>query len=459
MRRIKQTLGKLGAILAVLDTQWGDCGKAAVVGYLLERYGIKYCVRFQGGRNAGHTLVIGGVKYITHLIPASVLYGGVGAIGPFCVILPEAPRLAGPAGHSKKRIGFKEEVQDLQARGVTVNPDHLVIDPNVAITIGLLLQNEAAREAGTGKIGSTGNGIGDTYEAVAGKYRITVGDCLNRQRLEAALQRVIAKFGEMADREEVITSLLVWGQWLLTVATIRPVNTWMHEIQNTGATIILEGAQGAHLDVLYDQPFATSSHIWPPVGLGNLQNVVVIGVLKAVPTRVGDGPFPTELNNGEDVRLRQLLGEFGSTTGRPRRIGLPFPPSVRESIRRFGPHCLVVTKLDPLVGERLCGWNGMMIDGQSVEWWPSVWDVWDREQPGQIKLERLVLTHRFDLPVLRGNIGGVTELDQLDRSALAFLDQLETRFDGVPIWGAKTGPDSAHFVQLWDLEEELGIQL
>jgi adenylosuccinate synthase len=434
---------------------WGDSGKGAVAGRLVQE-GATFSVRFSGGMNAGHTSEIDGVEYVTNLMPCSVLYGGVGAIGPMCVIMPFSDGKI-PQGMTEPRRGFREEVESLQARGIVVDRDHLIVDPNASITCSWHLAIEALGEGGSNRIGSTGRGIAPTYAAIATKCRITVGDCMDERRLDQALFRVQTELEDRISCKGISPytdrkALLEWGQWLRSVATIRRVDTWLAQILVNGHDVVLEGAQGALLDPVWSQPCSTSCPIWPPIGIGNVfRSLINIGVFKAMSSRVGEGPFPTEIIDGRADMLRDLLHEFGATTKRPRRLGWLHFAALREGVRRTGATVLIPTKLDPLVGVGICTYDGLTVDGLPVEWWESEWDVWESERPGQCS-DRVRATGQMWLQDMREPMFGITRVDDLPRTARDFMALIQEK-TGVPVPMMKTGPGSAHMALKISIKE------
>lgn len=439
--------GNRGRCFGVNDALWGDSGKGAVAGRLVLE-GATSSVRFSGGMNAGHTSEINDVQYITNLVPCSVLYGGVGAIGPMCAIMPFTDGKI-PAGQAEPRRGFREEVEMLQAMGIEIDPSHLIVDPNAGVTCAWHLAIEANSEGNGNRIGSTGRGIAPTYEALFGKWRVTVSDCLNEHRIDRALKRVAEAIADRKscdgiDPFDSKRSLLEWGQWLQSVASIRRVDGWMAEIlNNPDNDVVLEGAQGALLDPVWSQPCSTSCPIWPPVGLGHLPNVVNIGVFKVLPSRVGEGPFPTELVNPAVVGpLRDLLHEFGATTRRPRRLGWLHFAALREGARRLGANVLIPTKLDPLVNRRLFAFDGITVDGETVPWWESEWDVWEQAAPRQC-FSSVQAIRRIQLPMLTEPMYGITRADELPPPAREIVRIIAER-TGLPVPAIKTGPGSEH---------------
>ncbi|OIO58424.1 MAG: adenylosuccinate synthase [Alphaproteobacteria bacterium CG_4_10_14_0_2_um_filter_63_37] len=335
------------ANIVVVGTQWGDEGKGKIVDFLTESADM--VIRFQGGANAGHTLVIGGKKYVLHLIPSGIIREGkVCVIGNGVVMDPEA---------------LIEEIEILRKSGVKVEADNLRISDHVHLILPYHRAVDRAREAfkGDGKIGTTGRGIGPAYEDKAGRRGVRLCDLyrpeLLRRRVDEALlyhNTILTHLlgGSPVEAGPVIEKLLEQAEIL------RPF------ISDTGDTIgaaieakqslLFEGAQGGMLDVDHGTyPFVTSSNTvaggaLTGVGLGPKVIDRVLGITKAYTTRVGSGPFPTELLDADGELLRKKGDEFGATTGRPRRCGWFDAVVVRHAVRTSGIDGLVLTKLDVL---------------------------------------------------------------------------------------------------------------
>jgi adenylosuccinate synthase len=357
-------------VTAVIGTQWGDEGKGKVVDYLAER--AKVVVRFQGGNNAGHTLVVDGQTYKLHLIPSGVLQGKVGIIGNGCVV--DATVLV-------------KEITDLRARGV--HPDlrlsdraHLILPYHQAI--------DAAEEAAKGKhkVGTTGRGIGPCYADKASRSGVQAGDLLHPKRLEekvranAALkQALLGALGSTAkvDADAILRDLAA------ATEVLRPFITdtvkLLQDAVREDESVLLEGAQGAMLDIDHGTvPFVTSSAtasggMCSGSGLAPRDIGDVVGVVKAYTTRVGAGPFPTELDMAQGVgkHLSEVGQEVGTTTGRKRRCGWLDLVVVNHAVRLCGVTHLAVTKLDVLNGAgpvQVCV-AYQMPDGRKVTHIPS----------------------------------------------------------------------------------------
>jgi adenylosuccinate synthase len=334
-------------VTAVIGTQWGDEGKGKVVDYLAER--AKVVVRFQGGNNAGHTLVVGGQTYKLHLIPSGVLQGKVGVIGNGCVVDPGV---------------LVQELQALRARDV--HPElrlsdraHLILPYHRAI--------DAAEEAAKGaqKVGTTGRGIGPCYADKASRSGIQAGDLLHPKRLEQKVrsnvrlkQALLAALGSTAqlDADTMLAELAAATEALrpFIADTVKLLQDAVRE----GEAVLLEGAQGAMLDIDHGTvPYVTSSNtasggMCSGSGLAPRDIGDVVGVVKAYTTRVGSGPFPTELDMGHGVgkHLSEVGQEVGTTTGRKRRCGWLDLVVVNHAVRLCGVTHLAVTKLDVLSG-------------------------------------------------------------------------------------------------------------
>jgi adenylosuccinate synthase len=305
--------------VVVLGTQWGDEGKGKIVDLLTDQAGA--VVRFQGGHNAGHTLVIEGEKTILHLIPSGILRENVAClIGNGVVLSPEA---------ALKEIG------ELEAKGVPVR-DRLKISPACPLILPYHVALDQARESkrGNEKIGTTGRGIGPAYEDKAGRRGLRLGDLQDEQRFTRKLRDVMEYHNFFLEKyyqveplnvDKVLTESLEMGRELLPM--MDDVTSLLHAYRKAGTNIMFEGAQGSLLDIDHGTyPFVTSSNTTAGgtatgSGFGPLYLDYVLGITKAYTTRVGSGPFPTELFDATGEYLAKRGHEFGATTGRPRRCG------------------------------------------------------------------------------------------------------------------------------------------
>ena len=334
--------------VVVLGTQWGDEGKGKIVDLLTEN--VAAVVRFQGGHNAGHTLVIAGEKTVLHLIPSGVLREGVLClIGNGVVLSPEA---------------LLKEVGALESRGVPVR-ERLRISPACALILPYHSALDLAREQARGdrKIGTTGRGIGPAYEDKVARRGLRLGDLRDPARFEARLREVMEYHNFVLTQyyhEEAIDVARTLEDALRMGETLKPmmadVPAMLHQYRMEGKRILFEGAQGALLDIDHGTyPYVTSSNTTTGgtatgSGFGPLYLDYVLGITKAYTTRVGSGPFPTELFDDVGARIAQRGHEFGSTTGRPRRCGWFDAVSLREVVRINSVSGLCITKLDVLDG-------------------------------------------------------------------------------------------------------------
>ncbi len=362
------------ANVTVIGAQWGDEGKGKIVDWLASR--ADAVVRFQGGHNAGHTLVVGNTTYKLSLLPSGIVTGTLSIIGNGVVLDP---------------WHLKAEIAKLEGQGVAINPDNFAIADNCPLILPLHRDLDGLREeaAGAGKIGTTGRGIGPAYEDKVGRRAIRVCDLAHLDQLEPQLDRLCAHhdalragFGQAAiDRAALLAELREIAPFVLQFA--QPVWKRLKKVRKAGARILFEGAQGVLLDVDHGTyPFVTSSNTVSGAaaagsGLGPGSTGFVLGIVKAYTTRVGSGPFPTELGpDGPDGGTGQRLGErgheFGTVTGRKRRCGWFDAVLVRQSCAISGVTGIALTKLDVLDGfetVRIC--TGYRLRGKILDYFPS----------------------------------------------------------------------------------------
>ena len=335
------------ANVTVIGGQWGDEGKGKIVDWLSSR--AKLVVRFQGGHNAGHTLVVGDQTYKLSLLPSGIVRGTLSVIGNGVVLDPWA---------------LKAEVEKLSEQGVSVTPDTLAIADTCPLILPFHRDLDALREdaSGAGKIGTTRRGIGPAYEDKVGRRAIRVCDLAHLGALGPLLDRLCAHhdalragFGEPPiDRERLERDLGQIAEFVLQFA--KPVWITLNEARLRGDRILFEGAQGVLLDVDHGTyPFVTSSNTIAGTaaggtGLGPGAAGFVLGIVKAYTTRVGSGPFPTELDDEIGQRLGERGHEFGTVTGRKRRCGWFDAVLVRQSMAVSGVTGIALTKLDVLDG-------------------------------------------------------------------------------------------------------------
>ncbi|MEL6279897.1 MAG: adenylosuccinate synthase [Pseudomonadota bacterium] len=358
------------ANVVVVGAQWGDEGKGKIVDWLSERADV--IVRFQGGHNAGHTLVIGDTTYKLSLLPSGIVRTGkLSVIGNGVVLDPWA---------------LVEEIERVRGQDVAVTPDNLIIAENAPLILPLHRDLDRLREeaAGASKIGTTGRGIGPAYEDKVGRRAVRLSDLADPDTVAARLDRLLPHHNALrrglgepeVDRTALQSALEEIAPKILPYAG--PVWRILDQRRKAGARILFEGAQGALLDVDYGTyPFVTSSNTvagmasaGAGVGPGRLN--YVLGIVKAYTTRVGSGPFPTELMDENGRRLGERGREFGTVTGRERRCGWFDAALVRQTCITSGVHGVALTKLDVLDGfDELKICVGYELDGERLDYLPT----------------------------------------------------------------------------------------
>ncbi|WP_103171020.1 adenylosuccinate synthase [Paracoccus sp. SY] len=358
------------ANVVVVGAQWGDEGKGKIVDWLSERADV--IARFQGGHNAGHTLVIGEKVFKLSLLPSGIVREGkLAVIGNGVVLDPWA---------------LFSEIDKLSGQGVTISTDNLMIAENTPLILPLHQDLDKLREeaAGKAKIGTTGRGIGPAYEDKVGRRTIRVADLGDEETLDARLDRLLAHHdalrqglgAEPIDRAELKARLMEVAPKLLPYA--QPVWKIMADARKAGKRILFEGAQGSLLDIDFGTyPYVTSSTTMSGMaasgtGMGPSAIGFVLGIVKAYTTRVGEGPFPTELHDGDGQRLGERGREFGTVTGRKRRCGWFDAVLVRQTCAISGVNGIALTKLDVLDGFdtlKIC--VGYEIDGVKYDYLPT----------------------------------------------------------------------------------------
>ena len=421
--------------VVILGTQWGDEGKGKIVDLLTEQ--ADAVVRFQGGHNAGHTLVIGGQKTVLHLIPSGVLRAGVQClIGNGVVLSPEA---------------LLKEIDTLEDSGVPVQ-DRLKISAACPLILPYHVALDQAREArrGENKIGTTGRGIGPCYEDKAARRALRLGDLRDPARFASALEEVLDYHNHVLahyygvdtlEFSAVLDEALAHGERLMPM--MADVTSLLHEYRKTQARLLFEGAQGSLLDIDHGTyPFVTSSNTTAGgtatgSGFGPLFLDYVLGITKAYTTRVGSGPFPTELFDETGLRLAERGHEFGATTGRPRRCGWFDAVALRTAVNINSVSGLCLTKLDVLDGlEEISVCVGYTNDaGETVA---NPIDAVDYEN-----LRPVYET----LPGWSESTVGLKSLDALPANARAYISRLEALV-GAPIDIISTGADREETILL-----------
>ena len=368
------------ANVVVVGSQWGDEGKGKIVDWLSEQADI--VVRFQGGHNAGHTLVIDGVTYKLSLLPSGVVRGGkLSVIGNGVVIDPHA---------------LLEEIGRLKQVGVTVSRDNLRIAENATLILPLHQELDVAREAASGKgaIGTTGRGIGPAYEDKVGRRAIRLMDLADLQMLGGKIERLLAHHNALRRGLGMpeVEPRTVYDELAAVAPKVLPYMDSVWQLLDTkrreGKRILFEGAQGALLDIDHGTyPYVTSSNTVASQaatgsGLGPSAIDYVLGICKAYTTRVGAGPFPTEQNNPIGDRLGERGREFGTVTGRKRRCGWFDAVLVRQTVRTSGIDGIALTKLDILDGFddiKVC--VGYRLDGREIDYLPASEHAQARVEP------------------------------------------------------------------------------
>ncbi len=400
------------ANVTVIGAQWGDEGKGKIVDWLAERADM--VVRFQGGHNAGHTLVIGDKVYKLSLLPSGIVRGTPSVIGNGVVLDPWA---------------LKAEVEKLREQGIAVTPDTLAIAETCPLILPFHRDLDALREdaSGAGKIGTTRRGIGPAYEDKVGRRAIRVCDLAHLDDLDAQLDRLTAHhdalragFGEPPiDRDRLVGELRDIADFVLAFA--KPVWLDLNEARARGRRILFEGAQGVLLDVDHGTyPFVTSSNTIAGTaaggsGLGPSAAGFVLGIVKAYTTRVGSGPFPTELDDETGQRLGERGREFGTVTGRKRRCGWFDAVLVRQSVAVSGVTGVALTKLDVLDGMdtiRIC--TGYRLHGRTLDHLPA-------HAADQAAVEPIY----EDIPGWSESTAGARSWAQLPASAIKYIRRVE----------------------------------
>jgi adenylosuccinate synthase len=421
--------------VVVLGAQWGDEGKGKIVDLLTEN--IAAVARFQGGHNAGHTLVIGGEKTVLHLIPSGILRPDVQClIGNGVVLSPEA---------------LKREIEKLESKGIDVR-GRLKISPATPLIMPYHVALDQAREKASGKgaIGTTGRGIGPAYEDKVSRRGIRVADLNDPHSLSEKLEKVMAlhnfvleKFYGVApiDFTQTLSDVLAFGDYLRPM--VADVAQILNDVLKHGGQVMFEGAQGSLLDIDHGTyPFVTSSNTTiggalSGLGVGANSIGYVLGITKAYTTRVGGGPFPTELDDALGEELRRRGQEFGATTGRPRRCGWLDAVALKRAVMINGISGLCVTKLDVLDGlPKLKIATGYRYRGTLSDSPPLDVAGWAECQPEYLEVDG------WDAPTR-----GITTLEKFPPAARRYVETIE-QLVGCPVHLISTGPDRVETIVL-----------
>lgn len=419
----------MGKNVVVLGTQWGDEGKGKIVDLLTEDAAA--VVRYQGGHNAGHTLVIDGKKTILRLIPSGILRANVQClIGNGVVLAPDA---------------FLKEVKELEDNGINVR-DRLHVSPACSLILPYHVALDQAREAarGAAKIGTTGRGIGPAYEDKIARRGLRVGDLLHREHFAAKLGELLDYHNfslknfyhaDTIDFQKTLDQCMEYAEQIKPM--IMDVTARLHELRRNGQNIMFEGAQGALLDIDHGTyPYVTSSNttaggVATGSGFGPMYLDYILGITKAYTTRVGSGPFPTELFDNIGERLAEKGNEFGSVTGRPRRCGWFDAVILRRSIEINSISGLCLTKLDVLDGfESIKICTGYKDAGGNLL----------AEAPSDADSYEGLTPIYEEMPGWSESTFGAKSLDELPANAVAYIKRLG-ELVGAPIDIISTGPD------------------
>ncbi|WP_145134126.1 adenylosuccinate synthase [Roseomonas gilardii] len=424
------------ANVAVIGAQWGDEGKGKVVDWLASRADI--VVRFQGGHNAGHTLVVGNQTYKLSLLPSGVVRGKLGIIGNGVVLDP---------------VALLSEIEKVGAQGLEVGPHNLRIAENVPLILPLHPALDKARETARGenKIGTTGRGIGPAYEDKVARRAIRLCDLADEAILSAKLDELLLHHNTLlrglgADefrKEDLLKDLLALAPKLLPFA--EPVWERLDAARTENKRVLFEGAQAVMLDVDHGTyPFVTSSNTVAGnaaagAGVGPHAVGMVLGIAKAYTTRVGSGPFPTELHDEIGKRLGERGREFGTVTGRPRRCGWFDATLVRQAVKVGGVQGLVLTKLDVLDGLKeikVC--TGYRLDGEVVKRLPA-------SAAAQAKVEPIYET----MEGWSGSTKGARSWAELPATAVKYVRRIEELIEA-PVTMVSTSPERDDIILMSD---------
>ncbi|HWF76719.1 MAG TPA: adenylosuccinate synthase [Caulobacteraceae bacterium] len=423
------------ANVTVVGAQWGDEGKGKLVDWLSARADV--VVRFQGGHNAGHTLVVGNQVYKLSLLPSGVVQGKLSVIGNGVVVDPWA---------------LLDEIGRVRSQGVIINPDVLVLADNAALILPLHRDLDVAREAAAAtKIGTTGRGIGPAYEDKVGRRAIRVADLGDREALEAKIDRLLAHHAPLrrglglpeADPDEIMASLEAVAPQILPYA--KPAWKLLNEAVKGGDRVLFEGAQGALLDVDHGTyPFVTSSNTVAGQaaagsGLGPKGPGYVLGILKAYTTRVGEGPFPTELFDEIGRHLGEVGQEVGTVTGRSRRCGWFDAVLARQSVAINGIDGIALTKLDVLDGlETLKICVGYEADGAQLD-----------HMPAGLKAQSAIRPVYEEIEGWRSSTRGARSFRDLPAEAVKYVRRIEELI-GAPVALLGTSPERDDMIVMRD---------
>ena len=424
--------------VVVMGAQWGDEGKGKVVDLLASRADM--VVRFQGGNNAGHTLVVNGKKTICHLIPSGILHKDKKClIGNGVVVDPEV---------------LLEEINKLTSKGISISPENLSISEKAHLIMPYHKAIDVASEAAKGKdkIGTTGRGIGPCYEDKVGRRGVRAIDLLDPELLAEKISANLKEKNFLLTefyKAEALEFQPIYDKYMEMAETLKPyisnVSIEVDNVVRKNGKILFEGAQGTHLDIDHGTyPFVTSSNpvsgsVCAGVGIGPGKLHHVLGIVKAYTTRVGAGPFPTELDDEIGIYIQEKGAEFGATTGRRRRCGWLDLAMMKDSIRYNGLNSIGMTKLDVLTGLdviKVC--TAYELDGKEIDYMPASLKDLARCKPVY-----------KEFPGWKVDISSAKSLDDLPGEARNYLKSLEEIME-VPFSIISVGPMRDQTIELMD---------
>jgi adenylosuccinate synthase len=401
--------------LVVVGAQWGDEGKGKIVDLLTGR--VSLVVRYQGGHNAGHTVVIGDESFVLHLIPSGVLREGVGCVIGNGVVVDPAALVA--------------EMDALEARGIRFGEQFHISDrAHLILPYHRAVEREAEKTKGTRKIGTTGRGIGPAYADKVARVGIRVGTLLDPGLFHRVLSTNVESMNYLLSRlygsegDDLFDVEAIYGEYMAYAERLAPyiadTSLVINAALDRDERVLFEGAQGTHLDVDFGTyPFVTSSSAaaggaCTGSGVGPVRINRVMGIVKAYTTRVGSGPFPTELTDADGERLRTTGDEFGATTGRPRRCGWFDAVAARYAVRVNGIGGVALTKLDVLDGfARIPICTSYRLRGRTITEFPS----------NPQELEEVEPVYE-ELPGWSGSVKGIHRIEDLPKEARAYVDRI-----------------------------------
>jgi adenylosuccinate synthase len=421
------------SVVVIVGAQWGDEGKGKVVDLYTEHANV--VARFGGGANAGHTLVVDGQKLVTHLLPSGVLHPGKKCVlGAGMVVEPRV---------------LLEEIDGCKQRGLLADDNDLLLSDRAHVILRYHRDIDALRESRAGAIGTTKRGIGPAYEAKMARRGVRVADLLREDRVRPLLEQNLSEVnpyvtrlgGKPYDLNELVTEALELGQKLARY--VADTSRFVYDAIRRGESVLCEGAQGALLDVDHGTyPFVTSSSTLAGgactgLGIGPTEIDAVVGISKAYATRVGAGPFPTELHGEDGDKLREAGGEYGATTGRPRRCGWLDLPALRLAVRLNGMNGIALTKLDVLKAmKHVKACVAYKLDGRTLDELPLDAADLARVEPVYETFEGL-----------SADLSQARDLDDLPPAARRYLARISD-LAGVPLYLVSVGPGRAETMVL-----------